>query len=391
MKKIKNVLAAVLCLTMMLFVIPAMVKAEEIDSKDFITLVPFQGLGEVFDYTYENGEVVLKVKDVDLYKALMLSEQRWADSRNDIDSDIDDTIREGSIAYSKLSKYLKEVPVEGEDRTIITGTIGLGTHIYFPENVTKITFSASESGDSSTVDGKFTLDEADMQDENGKNYYYYDRTGILFDVYNDIDPETYKEIIDWVPLQKWGNWDYNWGYTYNFVGYDANNNEVFTSKIRFSYELGETSTTDENTGVSVTGQKDIDTTLAVENLAPEADVYKELVKQLEGKKVVGAYEVKLNGSYEGKLSVSFNVDSKYNDQKATVLHKKSDGTVETFEAVVAGGKVTVEVSELSPFIVALSDVKADSTPTLGVPSYIEIASLLVLCAGVCLIKVLKRD
>ena len=383
MKKLTSLFTTILCLTMVLFVMPTMVRAEEIDSKEFITLVPFQGLGEVFDYTYENGEVVLKVKDIDLYNALLLAEKSYGDE--DDESDIDPNIKKGTPLYNKLSKYLKSS--EEEDYTEFYGTIGLSTHIYFPENVTKITFFAYKSDENyHYLNGDITFDDDIRQDENGKNYYYYDRAGVLFDVYSDIDVDP-----EWVPLHKWGNWDYNWGCTYKFTGYDANNNEVFTSKIRFSYELAESSVTDENTGVSVTGKKNMDTTLTVEKLDTKADVYKELNKRLEGKKVLGAFEVKLNGEYEGKLNVSFNVDSKYNGQKATVLHKKSNGTVETFEKVITDGKVTVEVDELSPFVIALSNVKEDSTPTLGVPSYVGLASLLVLCAGVCLIKVLKKN
>ena len=140
MKKLTSIFSTIICLTMMLFMVPTMVKAEEIDSKEFITLVPFQGLGEVFDYTYENGEVVLKVKDIDLYNALLLAEKSYDESYDGSGSDIDPNIKEGTPLYNKLSKYLKSS--EKEDYTEIYGTIGLGTHIYFPENVTKIKFFA---------------------------------------------------------------------------------------------------------------------------------------------------------------------------------------------------------------------------------------------------------
>ena len=391
MSRFKNLFSTILCLTMLLFMVPTMVRAEEIDSKEFITLIPYQGLGEVFDYTYENGEVVLKVKDIDLYNELVLVDKTWQESINGSDSKTDTLIREGTPLYNKLSKYLKEIPIEGEDRTEVQGTLGLHPHIYFPDNVTKISFLLYNQDGEEEDNGVFDLNGGIniKQDENGKYYYDSDRAGVLFDAwYDSVDGKT---TVVWTPLQKSGSWDYNWGYTYKFVGLDANGNEVFTSKIRFSYELGDSSVVDENNGVSVTGKKNMDTTLTVEKLDTKADVYKELVEKLEGKKVLGAFEVKLNGAYEGKLSVSFNVDSKYNGQKATVLHKKSDGTVETFEKVITDGKVTVEVDELSPFVIALSDVKADGTPILGVPSYVGLASLLVLCASVCLIKVLKKD
>ena len=46
---------------------------------------------------------------------------------------------------------------------------------------------------------------------------------------------------------------------------------------------------------------------------------------------------------------------------AYILHKKADGTYERFEEKVQDGKVTITVSELSPFVIAVKE--KDQTPT----------------------------
>ena len=424
----KKLFTTILCLTMLLFMVPTMVRAEETDDVTTVTKMvtgkeEFAGLmtkyyddlnnnannvvfplyvgtnkidlsnsieisyltdgqEELFDYTFENGVITLKVKDYDLYNALISGKDITPENFPDV--------------VKKLEKYLE--PEEGSP-DILSGMIGVRVKIYIPEGLEK---SVGEYILNNGEDGHYEFVEFKSEFDHDAKGNYYDF------VYGGTLAHYFPDINGWINGYRFigsstGNiWNKGYFLIRNYVAdaaslgiYGSYNNEYFENAnyatLAFKYELAATTIEDSNTGVSVTGKKDIDSTLTVEKLDTKADVYKELNKRLEGKKVLGAFEVKLNGDYEGKLSVSFNVDSKYNGEKATVLHKKNNGTIETFEKEIIDGKVTVEVDELSPFVIALSNVKADSTPTLGVPSYIGLASLLVLCAGVCLIKVLKKD
>ena len=441
MQKFKNVISTILCLTMVLFVIPTVVKAEDgeedyvsvtklvtdkdefktlmakyiedldnhtnnyvdplfvgtnkIDLSNYITIsYLMDGQEELFDYTFENGVITLKIKDYDLYHALITGENITEKNCPD--------------AFKKLEKYLE--PEEGQ-LDLLSGIVGVSVKIYIPKELERSTADyifENEEHSFLYLDVDRDYEEYYVgQDEKGK-YYELIYSGILAD-YTVFSDEDGNDLPAWVNGRRnlgisMDTW--NGGY-FVIRNYASDAELLYTDEtqhpsyeyyananygtISFKYELAATTVEDTNNGVSITGKKDMDSTLTVEKLDTKSDVYKELNERLEGKKVLGAFEVKLNGNYEGKLSVSFNVDSKYNGEKAIVLHKKSNGTVETFEKVITDGKVTVEVDELSPFVIALSNVKADGTPILGVPSYVGLASLLVLCAGVCLIKVLKKD
>ncbi len=382
MQKFKNVFSAILFLTMVLFMVPTMVRAKEINADDLLDVtMRDENQSKLFDYTVKDGVVTIKVKDVDVYNTLV------AEKNIAIDSHIDKI----------LSQFLVEDCAD-DDCTykLPDAVIGLNVMLAFPEGADriKLTFISNELGEnwgSEEIFREYSISKNDTESDfikNGKYYFDY-AEGILFTYWPGSDG------YDWLTRS------YNIGHDHSLSNFDKGyyvikyyneaGEEIYNTKVSFKLELEKTTLYDDPNGVTVYGAKYLDSTLAVEKLDTKTDVYKELVERLEGKKLLGAFEVKLNGYYEGKLNVSFNVDSKYNGEKATVLHKKSNGTIETFEKVITDGKVTVEVDELSPFVIALSNVKEDNTPTLGVPSYVGLASLLVLCASVCLIKVLKKD
>lgn len=80
-------------------------------------------------------------------------------------------------------------------------------------------------------------------------------------------------------------------------------------------------------------------------------------------KILGAYELTLIGatSLVNPIDITFNVGTEYNGQMVYILHKKADGSYERFEEKVQDGKVTITVSELSPFVIAVKE--NDQTPT----------------------------
>lgn len=93
---------------------------------------------------------------------------------------------------------------------------------------------------------------------------------------------------------------------------------------------------------------------------------KEMVTEVNQKgytKIIGSYELKLTGATKlvKPIDVTFDVGTEYNGKMAYILHKKANGSYERFEEQIKDGKVTITVSELSPFVVAVKE--NDQTPT----------------------------
>lgn len=100
-----------------------------------------------------------------------------------------------------------------------------------------------------------------------------------------------------------------------------------------------------------------------QDLNPKGENYTDMAAKLAGEghsEVLGVYELQLVGTHAGNVTTIFNLSADYDGKTVVVLHKKSDNTYEEFEKVVAGGKVSVEVSSLSPFMIALKDSKSTS-------------------------------
>lgn len=96
---------------------------------------------------------------------------------------------------------------------------------------------------------------------------------------------------------------------------------------------------------------------------------------------IGWYDCYIDGEYEGKIKLTFVVGSEHNGKEAIVVHGKPTGGTETFYTTVADGKVTVEVSSLSPFMIAVEKNEIDdgeSIPDTGD------ASMPILWAGMVL-------
>lgn len=78
--------------------------------------------------------------------------------------------------------------------------------------------------------------------------------------------------------------------------------------------------------------------------------------------ILGSYELKLEGATKllNPVEITFNIGTEHNGKIVYILHQKQNGSYENFEEKVVNGKVSVTVSELSPFVLAL---KEDSTQT----------------------------
>ncbi len=84
-------------------------------------------------------------------------------------------------------------------------------------------------------------------------------------------------------------------------------------------------------------------------------VYNELLQSVgSGYAVIGAYEIKASG-YSGNLILTFPVDARHNGKQYIVKHKTASGTIQTYRGTVIDGKIVISVSELSPFMIAITD------------------------------------
>ncbi len=74
-------------------------------------------------------------------------------------------------------------------------------------------------------------------------------------------------------------------------------------------------------------------------------------------KIINSYELKLTGatSLAKPIDLTFDIGTEYNGLMAYVLHRKADGSYERFEKKIQDGKITITVSELSPFVIAVKE------------------------------------
>ena len=126
--------------------------------------------------------------------------------------------------------------------------------------------------------------------------------------------------------------------------------------------LEEITLSDEETKVTLWGNVGKIAKLSVTKMVEGTEEYKNVTSGLENYDIALAYDISvINGDYEGKLKVTLPVESKFNWRTALVMHKKADGTIEKFSPVVENGFVTVEVTELSPFVVAFENETEDNS------------------------------
>ena len=128
-------------------------------------------------------------------------------------------------------------------------------------------------------------------------------------------------------------------------------------------EYTSTDLKDETAGVSVNGAFSADASFTVTSVGAETEEYQTLVKEAEGKTILGVYELTLDGTVkeESKIQVTFTLDEQYNGKSILILHypRKDDiSYIERYVTNAQDGTVTVEVDSLSPFVIALNEESA---------------------------------
>ena len=142
---------------------------------------------------------------------------------------------------------------------------------------------------------------------------------------------------------------------------ESHQGRMFLSVYKDNVSLGETVIT-LKLGV---GYSNGTNSVLMNNIDSNNDTYTGMQNELNKKgysNIITAYELTLvEGTINGKLSVSIPVDTKYNGKEVVILHKKADGSYEEFTTTVSDGKANIEVTELSPFMVALKDGGSTAT------------------------------
>lgn len=102
--------------------------------------------------------------------------------------------------------------------------------------------------------------------------------------------------------------------------------------------------------------KDSDTHLSMKSY-----INNHLSMEREEYKFVFMRDIKIeNGTFNGKLTMTFDIGEQYNGQKCVVLHKKNNGEYEQFNSTIENGKATIEVTELSPFAILIAETKQEN-------------------------------
>lgn len=136
-------------------------------------------------------------------------------------------------------------------------------------------------------------------------------------------------------------------------------------------------------------------------------------------KILGSYELTLEGvnKLENPIDITFNLGNEYNGKNAYVLHEKTDGSFENFERTVNNGKITITVSELSPFVIGVKEEtnqdanvsdetdgklndetskptqgkgEKDETPKTGISNIIGYVAIIAVIAGTSIIIAKKK-
>jgi len=339
--------------------VPILISGKNVSLNDYISLeYEDEKQKELFDYTFENNTLTVKVKDIDVYNAML--ERKYITDKND-------------PVYQKMSKYAR-VSESGNCY------VGLDVKIYFKGDITRIeTADISKTGYVAALGEDVDITNVYGTDEKGK----YAKLGS----YGELGFKTDEDTYGWrMGASGWDKlWSYNWynrdktvvrfltdnetkvhDYEEGYFGYSNTTCSAYAIW-NFKLELAETAVADQEKGVSITAKKDMNAKIKVDVLDKASEPYKDLSGKVGDNEILKAFEVSMDGNYTGAIKVTFDVGTEYNGRAATVYHKKANGEIETLNAKVNNGKVTVSVKELSPFMVTVAKAETPTNPTTEEP------------------------
>lgn len=153
---------------------------------------------------------------------------------------------------------------------------------------------------------------------------------------------------------------------YDHIYFDTT---VSSVKVIKEEEFSKIILVDEETKTTLEGLFNQYPKLIVKAIQKGINSYDSIVKSLEkNQEVIGAYDVSVEGGeYKEKLNLTFLVNSKFEGQNIKIYHKLSNEEIEIKEIKVKDGKISIEVDELSPFVltatVSLNDESEENNKT----------------------------
>ena len=123
---------------------------------------------------------------------------------------------------------------------------------------------------------------------------------------------------------------------------------------------------DNNTKISINGVTDVGVSLKADVIDKNDKTYIEMTNSISniGNYInILAYDLKLvGGDYEGDLLLTFDLGTENNGKELTIWHRLNNGQMEIFHNIVdENGKVTIKVTELSPFLLAYEGQATEQT------------------------------
>ena len=181
---------------------------------------------------------------------------------------------------------------------------------------------------------------------------------------------------------------------------------AWTKTQGYSYELIDmptTTITDTESKISIVLAAESTAEMKVDPIEESTDVYKELLEKLTNATPILAYDISVvNGQYDEKISITFTLGdgarNEYEGKEIVVLHKKASGEIEEFRQVVKDSKITIETTELSPFMLAVSNEvvettdadELDDTPKTGTTDFVVLAMSIMLITGAAIVIMKKK-
>ena len=203
-------------------------------------------------------------------------------------------------------------------------------------------------GDSIYIDKIGTLQYTGQEDvQNMKSAYVYKMKITDTSMFNKQQNRSFLvEIIDKDTKQG----------AYNEIEF------IILGDTRQTYTVNDDS---KNIGISLNAATDIGVSLKADTIDENNNTYIEMRNVIADNKDyiwIGAYDIKLvGGDYEGDLLLTFDVGTENNGKKVYIWHKLNNGNMESFNEVVENGKVTIKVTELSPFLLAYEGQATEQT------------------------------
>ncbi len=111
------------------------------------------------------------------------------------------------------------------------------------------------------------------------------------------------------------------------------------------------------------------------------EMYSKVYTEKNKGNLLGLYDFEVvSGEIKNNVTLTFNVGTKNNGKTARIVHRKDNGTYETFKKIVKKGKVSISVNSLSPFVVYIDNTTNPPTSSMNVFGYsmVSLISLLTI-------------